>query len=87
VTVTHSLEAALEAAREAGGETFIAGGAQIYELALPLATDQILTEVHTSPVGDTHYPAFDESEWSEFQRESHLEHVPAYEIRWLRRTA
>ena len=50
---------------------------------MPLATDQILTEVHSSPEGDTHYPEFDESEWSEIRRESHLEHVPPYEIRWL----
>ena len=30
--------------------------------AIALATHQILTEVHASPEGDTHYPAFDEDD-------------------------
>ena len=52
---------------------------------MPLATDQILTEVHACPAGDTHYPEFDEAEWRETRREQHLDHDPAYEIRWLER--
>ena len=64
----------------------VGGGAMVYRDALPLATDQILTEVHATPEGDTHYPDFNESEWSEIRREGHLDHLPPYEIRWLRRS-
>ena len=81
VTVAHSLEAALEAAREAGGETFIAGGAQIYELALPLATDQILTLVPLDADGDIAYPDYDRSDWVETRRE----HRETYDRVRLRR--
>ena len=63
----------------------IGGGAQVYGEAMALATHQILTEVHASPDGDTHYPDFDASEWRETRHQDHLEHEPAYEIRWLER--
>lgn len=49
----------------------IFGGAQIYTEALPLADRIELTEVHAAPIGDTHFPAFDRSEWSETFREAH----------------
>ena len=35
----------------------------------PLATHQVLTEVHLSPAGDAFYPAFDLDEWIETKRE------------------
>jgi dihydrofolate reductase len=69
VLVAHSLDEALTLADEQGGETFVVGGTQIYEQALPLATHQVLTEVHQSPAGDARYPEFDVAEWSETRRE------------------
>ncbi len=63
----------------------VGGGAQVYRDAMELATDQILTEVHASPAGDTHYPPFEETDWRETRREGHLENDPPYEIRWLER--
>ncbi len=63
----------------------VGGGAHVYRDAMPLATDQILTEVDTEPAGDTHYPDFEAAEWRETRREQHLDHDPAYEIRWLQR--
>jgi dihydrofolate reductase len=69
VLVAHSLDEALALAAEQPGETFVAGGAQIYAQALPLATHQVLTEVRQSPDGDAHYPEFDRSEWVETERE------------------
>jgi len=82
VVVAHSLDAALAAAREAGGEVFVAGGAQIYELALPCATDQILTLVPLDADGDILYPAYDPDDWVETDRE----HREAYDRVRLRRT-
>jgi dihydrofolate reductase len=69
VLVAHSLDEALALAAEQPGELFVAGGAQLYEQALPLATHQVLTEVGQSPVGDAHYPEFDRDEWAETRRE------------------
>lgn len=70
VLVAHSLPEALDLAAGLDGDIVIAGGGQIYEQAMPLATHQILTEVHQSPPGDAHYPAFDSGEWAETGRES-----------------
>jgi dihydrofolate reductase len=63
----------------------VGGGAQVYRDALPLATEQILTEVHAEPPGDTHYPDFDEREWRETRRQEFHDNDPPYEIRWLHR--
>ncbi|HEY3531375.1 MAG TPA: dihydrofolate reductase [Nocardioides sp.] len=69
VLVAHSLEDALDRAGEQPGETFVVGGTQLYEQALPLATHQVLTEVDLAPDGDAHYPEFDLGEWVETRRE------------------
>jgi dihydrofolate reductase len=69
VLVAHSLDQALELAAEQPGETFVVGGSQVYEQALPLATHQVLTEVDLVPEGDAHYPEFDPDEWVETARE------------------
>ncbi len=71
VRVAHSFEEALEVAAELPGEVMVAGGAQIYALAMPYATHQVLTEVHQSPEGDTAYPAWDKTGWVEAAREDH----------------
>ncbi len=72
VSVVHDLDAALDLARAAGdAEVFIAGGAQVYALALPRADRLLLTRVHAVVPGDVHFPAFDESEWTEVAREEH----------------
>ena len=49
----------------------IFGGAQVFAEALPLADRIELTEVHAAPEGDTRFPAFDRSEWTETFREHH----------------
>lgn len=69
VHVAHSLDEALTLAATLEGETFVVGGAQIYELALPLATHQVLTEIALSPPGDARYPDFSLDEWAEVRRE------------------
>ncbi len=68
VLVAHSLEEALNLATAIPGDVMIAGGSQIYALALPLATHQVLTEVHLSPDADTFFPEFDVADWAETER-------------------
>jgi dihydrofolate reductase len=87
VLVAGSLEEALELADGLPGEVFVAGGAEVYARALGHAHAQVLTEVHLSPVGDTHYPTFDRTDWVETRREPHLEESVPYEFVWLERVA
>ena len=67
--VAHSIEEALAVAATLPGDTVIAGGTQVYTLAMPHATHQVLTEVHLSPPGDAVYPPFPLDEWREVRRE------------------
>jgi dihydrofolate reductase len=70
--VAHSLEAALELAEERGeDEAFIAGGAEMYALALPLAERMYYTQVHAVVEADTFFPAFDEADWEEVEAVSY----------------
>jgi dihydrofolate reductase len=71
VFVAHSVEEAIERAQAYDGDVMVIGGGHIYTLAMPLATHQVLTEVHQSPEGDTHYPDWDRSQWVETAREQH----------------
>lgn len=69
-----SLEEAIEVARLAGdAEAFVAGGEQIYRLALPLVDRIYLTRVHQMVEGDAHFPPLDGGQWTEIERE----HYPA----------
>jgi dihydrofolate reductase len=68
VTVAASLEEALAVAADLPGDVFVAGGAQVYAAALPLADAQVLSEVHLSPEGDTFYPDVDLGAWQEVDR-------------------
>ncbi len=85
VLVARTVEEAVEIGAGLDDLVNIGGGAQVYRDAMALATDQILTQVALEPEGDTHYPEFVELEWHEVRREKHLDHDPAYEIRWLER--
>ncbi len=63
--VVRSLDDALQVARQAGEtEAFIAGGSQIFALALPLAKRIYLTRVHTTTQADTYCPEIDWSDWT-----------------------
>lgn len=66
--VAHSVEQALAMAGE--GEIAIVGGAEIYALFMPLATQVELTEVDLDAQGDTHMPPL-AHEWREVAREDH----------------
>jgi len=86
VLVASSVSEAIDLGAGLDEVVMVGGGAKVYVDAIGPATHQILTEVHISPDGDTHYPDFDEVEWRETRREQHLENDPPYEIRWLERT-
>ena len=58
-----------EALGLATGDVFVAGGAAVYELALPYADALLISEVDLEPEGDTFFPAIDRSEWGETGRE------------------
>ena len=72
VVLVSSLAEGLELARQSGEEEiFIAGGAQIYEAALPLTQRLYLTRIHQEFAGDTSFPIFDENGWTEIERQDH----------------
>lgn len=68
--VVHSLEQAIEHARD-DDEVFVIGGGEIYAAALPMADRLHMTELAIAPQGDAHFPPFDRSAWRETSRESH----------------
>ncbi|PEQ12054.1 diacylglycerol kinase [Novosphingobium sp. PC22D] len=72
--IAHTPEAALTLAGQ--GEVAVIGGAEVFEVFLPLAGRVELTEVHADYAGDTHVPPLG-PEWREVAREDH----PASETR------
>lgn len=60
--IVNSLEDALDAARK-DDNPFIIGGAQIYKLALPIATKLDITRVHHTFDADVFFPEIDNSVW------------------------
>jgi dihydrofolate reductase len=49
-------------------ELFVIGGAELYRLTLPLASDLYLTRVHGQIAGDTYFPDLDLAQWRELER-------------------
>ena len=64
----HSLAAALAAVHEPQ-HAFVIGGAEIYALALPIASRLHITEIERDFDGDRFFPDFDRSQWREVSRE------------------
>jgi dihydrofolate reductase len=60
VSTAHTIEEALSRAEN---DVYVAGGAQVYALAMPYADRQLLSEVPLEPEGDTRYPEIDERVW------------------------
>ncbi|MCH6199175.1 dihydrofolate reductase [Aquiflexum sp. LQ15W] len=62
--VAHSLEEAIQICiGKRLDNVFIIGGAEIYNQALPIADELMITEVNALPDGDVFFPEFDKSEW------------------------
>jgi dihydrofolate reductase len=73
IVVAPNFDAALatargDALRRNADAIIVAGGAEIYAQALPLATQLVITEVHKRVDGDARFPAFDSELWRETAR-------------------
>jgi len=73
--VAGSLQAALDRVRMPS-PAFCIGGAELYAIALPLASRLHLTEIGHSFDGDTRFPAFDTAVFEETTRETHRQPGP-----------
>lgn len=69
----YTLDEALRLAAESmlGDEAMVIGGAQIFELMLPVADRIHLTELDLEVEGDTFFPLLDPAQWREVTRERH----------------
>ena len=81
IVVAPSLDAALttargDALRRNADTVVVAGGAEIYAQAMPLATQLAITHVYKRVDGDAHFPTIDADGWHESARN---EHEPAAE--------
>ena len=74
VKVANDLNGALALAEEClsddHDEIMVAGGAEIYRLALPVANRLYMTTVEAEFEGDTFFPPMDLDQWREVRRES-----------------
>jgi dihydrofolate reductase len=94
VRCVQSLEEAIELAQDiartdGGSELMVIGGAQIYALALPMASRIYLTRVHAEPAGDAFLHGIDWKDWEEVARQENPTQgaVPAYAfLEYTRRT-
>lgn len=74
--VVFNMAAALRLARTVAqrddvGEIMVIGGADIYALALPIATKLYITTVHAEVEGDVYFPEFDLSRWRAVEEVHH----------------
>lgn len=69
--VAHSLNEALQCAKEIDKNIFIIGGGKIYEQAIDFADIIEVTEVHENFEGDTYFPEIDLNVWKEISRIKH----------------
>jgi len=69
VLLAHDLESAVALSGTLPGDLMVVGGAQVYAAALPVATEQVISEVPLEPEGDVLYPAYDPAAWLETSRE------------------
>ncbi len=58
--VVHSVEEALEKAKEAGGEIYVIGGENVYRQFLPLCDEALITRIDHSYEADAFFPNLDE---------------------------
>jgi dihydrofolate reductase len=62
---------ALARAAEVDDEVFVAGGQEVFRLALPVADRMVISRVDGRPDGDTVFPPVDWAAWREVSSEPH----------------
>lgn len=75
VPVVDNIEKGLELARSYGVKIFVAGGSQIYDLALPHADWMFLSEIKKDYDGDKYFPKFDRSQWQITREDVHAKFI------------
>lgn len=75
VPVVDSIDQALELARSYGQRIFVAGGSQIYALALPHADWMYLSEIKHDYEGDRYFPEFDHHQWQIVREDEHARFI------------
>jgi len=75
-TLARDLQHAIALAEGAGNELFVAGGAEIYALAMPIAGRIHLTEIHRDFPGDAYFPNFSASEFHRISTEEVSAAIP-----------
>ena len=60
-----------DALRREADAIIVAGGADIYAQALPLATRLVITYIHAAVEGDALFPTIDRRVWREIARDEH----------------
>jgi dihydrofolate reductase len=73
--VLHSLDEAIAACKN-DDEIFIVGGAELYQIALPVVNKLYITEIQQEIDGDTYFPEFDKTKWRETAREKRHQDAP-----------
>jgi dihydrofolate reductase len=68
--VAHSVDEALQAC-PTEAQPWVIGGAELYRLAMPLATRVVVTEIDADYEGDAFAPELDAS-WQEASRTTHV---------------
>lgn len=90
-TIVHQSQDALQAAGTFGkDEVFVIGGAEIYQLFINQANRLYLTEIQAEAVGNTFFPEFDRTRWTERSRIPHPaddRHAFAFDFVLLERTS
>jgi dihydrofolate reductase len=76
IIVAPSLDAAIAAARgdalrRQADAIIVAGGADIYAQAMPLAARLVITYIHAAVEGDAYFPTIDRRVWREIARDEH----------------
>ena len=81
--------ATLEEAMTLAGDRdiYIAGGAKLYEEALPLADRLYITEIGCAVEGDTFFPPFDETLYDREEGPSHGGSIPYTYVTYTRKAA
>lgn len=71
--VVNSVEEAIIYANKQEKEDvlWILGGTSVYNASMHLADEIVMTEVHDTFEGDSHFPTIDPEEWEEVSREDH----------------